>query len=213
MNPYDINTKIYDLYERIKTEFKLRHLLIINPEDGSHLKKCIIKTREYNFMHEYIDEYLKLYPNNINLKNKYGWTALMISSIYLEGCSTNKTYDILLKYKPNVNIQDNSGNTSLMYVILSLNNPKKSIVKLLKHGADIRLKNDIGENAITLAFSKTNKDIINILLPNRKTFIDNVTLDVQKILFDRSTFWNIEFCDFKIIFMVSDNFHDIIKYM
>ena len=136
--------------------------------------------------------------------------------------SVSKTYrsrcvvSLLLNNGANVNLQDNRGFTALIHCVNNLyeNCSEKTIKLLLRRGANIDLKNDNNDTVISIPFQHQKyKNVINILLPNRKVFNEKVLLNKNKILFDKSKFWKIKSCDFKIIYKMSSYFREIILMM
>lgn len=252
----------------------------------THLHKCVMNTNECPFLNTYIDTYLNLYPDEINVRNEKGYTALMLASPNTNTCSTYETVEILLKHGANVNekcsvgctalvlsstnlknsdentlkillkygadvnlankyngtalmyviinvgnyeninetikvlldygakinLQDNCDSTALMYAIwLSFSKSEEIIKTLLDYGSNIDLKNIYNDTSISLAFK--NGKFINILLPNRKLFIEKTIINKEKILSDNSKFWKVSACDFKIICKTMKNFREIIECM
>lgn len=117
--------------------------------------------------------------------------------------------EMLLNHGANVNIQNNDGETAIMYGIdlpfSFLENPLKM---LLKHNANINIKNNEGNTVIDNAFKyaemKYGKSIIDILLPNRKIFISKVNCNYSH---------KIGLCDFKIGYKSITLFRHIIMFM
>ena len=136
----------------------------------THLHKCVMKTREYPILNEYINLYIKQNPNEIDKKNEEGWTALMLASRNSKINSSEETVKILLEHGANVNIQNNFGVTALMFASrYSKNNSSKETVKiLLEHGANVNFQEDNGVTALMFAseHSKNNssKNTVKILL-------------------------------------------------
>ena len=266
-NPYKINTKIYDLFELIKNENELEHLLIDDSDSlyecnieyyssgFTHLHKCVIMTKKFTFLNEYIDEYLNLYPEEIDVKNNLGFTALMLSVVNSNNNSSNKTVKILLKHGANINVKDNCGCTPLINSVCSskdyitdktieilLNNNADINIQdnygntaimhitdcdtfyrsieiakiLMKYNPNIDLKNKRGNNVVERIFLYSalinNKSIINILLPNRKIFIDKVNVNKETII-KYANYWKLEMWDLKITNTLINSFEKIITNM
>ena len=162
-NNYSKNTKIYNLFELIKEKEDLNHLLIDDRFDLSHndyfskgfthLHKCVMKTKKYPFLNEYIDEYLKLFPKEIDIISHNGATALILACANFKTSSTKETIEILLKHKANVNFQcHNDKGTALYFAIYYAKENNSKIVKiLLKYGADINLQNKSGWTPLSIA--------------------------------------------------------------
>lgn len=158
------NSKIYYLTERIKVINELKDILPSDPKERLH--KCVVKTRRYTFLNDYIDQYLILHPDEINNQNQFGQTALMLSSKNTFALSTERTVEILLKHNANVNIQDNKGKTAIFYAVKSLKYDARSLEStveiLLKHSANLSLKYK-GEMLPDFFFPGRRSVILNII--------------------------------------------------
>lgn len=89
---------------------------------------------------------------NVNFKDKYGKSALLIaaSSGYID------MVNLLLKYNIDINQVDKEHNSSL---ILAAKNYHPNIVdNLLKHGADSNIVNKYGHSIVTYNFGKRLED-------------------------------------------------------
>ena len=151
--------------EKINSIEDLKYFLIEKTNDGfldyPHLYKCVFKTREYPFLNEYIEEYLKVNPDVINWLIKDGnWSALMSASRNSMTFSTNETVKILLKYGADVNLQEEKGWTSLMLASRNSNSEssEKTVKILLEHDADVNLQNNDGQTALIMASCNSNSE-------------------------------------------------------
>ena len=206
---YNEGTKIYDLYEKVKN-IKSNDLLIsddYNPyetcvriEKSIHLHNCVIRAKDYPFLNEYIDEYLNLYPNKINCKNRSGSTSLMT-------VRTKETLEILLKHGANVNEQNMFGWSAIMYFMY--NKLESSMISMLiKHGADINIRN-VFKNASVISIA-IEYDFINIILPTRKKYFENIDKDI--IIYIK--YWKVRNIDYKILSSQKiKNMFDMFNYM
>jgi ankyrin repeat protein len=147
------NTFLMMIIKKIKP---LRHM-------SFHLTCPIIKITCYDIK--------DIYPlflnkkNNINCRNKFGETALILAIKNLLDADTNDNtiYDLvdaLIKSYPNinVNVQDDVGYTALMHSIklISKTNEKQAnaIIKLLlQNNADSNILGDDGKNALMLVLN------------------------------------------------------------
>lgn len=89
-------------------------------------------------------------PDNINAKGECGWTPLASFLLRLQFTEKFKYNEEMLreflKYKPDLNIQDNNGYTCLHLA------PTVEIVKIfIESGADLNVLNDEGENILAKA--------------------------------------------------------------
>lgn len=137
---------------------------------------------------------------DVNIMDNNGFTALMFVEY---GLNSFQTIKLLLDCGYNVNLQDKEGYTAFMHAIEVTSINSDVINLFMKYGANINLKNKYGENVITKAFkiAKTvnGKSSLDIILPNRKLFIEKVCVNKRKIAVNRSLFWKFGLCDFKII--------------
>ena len=155
-----------------------------------------------------INELLK-YEQNVNIKDRYGSTALM------HACRIYKDHDIfkilMEVHDADLDTQDNKGWTILMNSILPPVN-KEFIKKLMVYNPNIKLKNKNNETVLDVALRiSCDNDIINIILQNRKKFIEAFTKN--NMLPKKYKFWKNQQCDFKIIFFQVELFREIINYM
>ena len=99
----DLNQK-YELYP-----YGLKECL-------THLHKCVLLTKKYPALHDYIKEYLKTY-NNIDMIDLDGDSALHYASKFSNTLSTEMTVEILIGAGAKVNLQNIYGFTPLHYVV------------------------------------------------------------------------------------------------
>ena len=211
-----------------------------------HLHECIINVKKYSFLNEYIDEYLKIYPDNINYINAKDQTLLILASL----CPTERTIQILLNHGVNIDQRGKYGRTALMCVIMSTRKLNKSLKLLIKRTSNINIQDDAGKTALALAvIYKSSDEIVNylikyrsnidqkdkwgdtpithafkfygthnlvgVLLPNRKIFIDKFIMNRDKIIENDKNIcafkvWKFTICDFKIICNTINSFREIL---
>ena len=246
MNPHPIDSKLYYLFEKIKCKKSIKKIPVLN--HGFDLHKLIFFFGKDKFIIEYIDEYLRINPEEINIQDKDGDTLVIKSFKY------KKLLEILLKYKPDLNIKNYDGRTIMDFLISDLDCEKQNdefeimgILKLMlsqyidvnyqdqygytllyhsveleeykflkllmKYHANIDLETKKNKNAIKMAFQKydieRNENLIDILLPTRKIFLENIVN--QKI--SSLPFWKVIQCDFKIIYKLCFDFKDILRFL
>lgn len=216
-----MEVKLNNFYNKILSIEELKEYIIekkswfVTPSNYTHLQRCVLKTKEYPFLNEYIVEYLKVYPEKVDEIDENGETStpLMLAVLFINSYSTHKTIKILLKNGANVNYRTNSGLTIINLVIARFYGfgMEKTIDLLIKYGADINVKDKYGGNTITGALSNTNVDernkILKIILPNRKSF----NLNILQNRFDLKPF-NHKLCDYKVLINSVKCFADTIKY-
>lgn len=213
----EINFRIYDkfLIEKIKLYFL----------------NCVLKTNKYPYLIKSIEQYIKLYPECINLQDRMGNTMLILSIINVTKGSSKETVKMLLENGANVNIQNNSGYTALMYTIMNYGNIILNITDIesfiyamfyifqdklteivdmiLKYNPNVKLQNKYGDTVISIASnflaSINGKSMIDILTPTRKKFIECITPTFK--------FCNIGLCDFKIVHSQCNAFQKILLTM
>ena len=119
----------------------------------THLHKCVIKTKEYPFLCEYIDMYLQRNLEELDKQNDYGCSALMLACINSNNLSNDETVDILLKYKPNLEIKDKHGHTALMYASGKSNtiSSNTTVKKLIEAGSDVNAQENRGSTPLLIS--------------------------------------------------------------
>lgn len=99
---------------------------------------------------------------NINAGGDYGRTALMLAAL----SGQNKALEFLLNIKGiDINAADSDGQTALILAVglnRHLSNPRGAEI-LLQHGANAKLKNNIGWTAMDYAKKNRNKELVNML--------------------------------------------------
>ena len=168
MNPYPKDTKIHNLFDKILEDENLKYLsyLWVKPP---HLHRLVLETKRYEFLNEYIDEYLHLYPSLINKVISSG-NALILAVTNLKMSSTEETIRILLRHNENINFQNTFGTTALMYAArYSETRCNVNIIKLLlDHNANVNIKNISGTTALLYASMElgrnSNENAVKLLL-------------------------------------------------
>jgi ankyrin repeat protein len=110
-----------------------------------------------NNNHDMIQEILNHYPKFVDEVNYKNENAIIIAT---------KLYNVsalrmLLPLGPNLDQQDNMGNTALHYAV-NCNN-SYSVKDLVNAGANINIKNNEGKTPLDLAINNNNKSIIELL--------------------------------------------------
>lgn len=152
MNPYNKDTRIYELYEQIRNEEYLKKIFMKkNKYESSHLNKCVTNTKKYPFLNEYIEEYLKLYPEKINVLNDVKNYPLNLASSLSRDHSTLKTIEILLKHGANTEVKDYHGRTPLFNAVWDPNDrsTKETIEILLKCNANPNAVDELGNTMLS----------------------------------------------------------------
>ena len=158
MNPYPENSKIYYLYEKIRqNDFLKKHIIDEIPffdrctyQSIKGLTFLLFNTSRNPFLNDYLDEYLKLFPEKIDEEDMEGNTLLIKSAIN-NSYIPIKTIEIILNHKPNMNLVNAENKSALIYAV---KNPK--LVKmLLKHGS---------EPKNILFYASKNPKVVQILL-------------------------------------------------
>lgn len=151
-NPYEKNTKIYTLFEKIIENEELYNFLFQNIQNNiqlitkgyGHLHNCILKLKDYIFLDDYIQKYLDIYPETVNIQDECGFTALMRSCQH----GTEETVKNILKYGGDVNMQNFAGQTSLFFAMRNL----KMIKMLIKSGSMINIQDMNGDTPLIFSF-------------------------------------------------------------
>jgi ankyrin repeat protein len=101
---------------------------------------------------------------NIHLKNNLGQSVLQITS---KNFFNGEIVQYLFDNGAKINEQDNEGNTALMITLkgkINTTNERSQVYKVLvKNGADLTLKNNMGLTALDIAIEKNNLHAINFL--------------------------------------------------
>lgn len=171
MNSYIKGTKIYDLFEQIKNLDGYN----LNSFNHLHLHNCVLRTKKYPIFNKYIDEYLSLRQNMVDVVNSTGKTALILASGHLWRYSTVETLQILLKHGANPNIRSYKFESALMNIVKYKNITRIEEIKLLlKYGAEINIQDDFGENALgyVLRINNPNEEEIVTFLVNNGSNIN-----------------------------------------
>jgi ankyrin repeat protein len=131
----------------MQTENKLEiyELLVLTPEEASELLFEELKKKRPDL--ELIEDILTYTLVDVNLQDKWGWTALMLATIM----GKEKFIELLLNHPGiDVNLQDYDGWTALMGAAAM--EREKCVELLLKHpGIDVTLKNHKGFTAWNFA--------------------------------------------------------------
>ncbi len=160
------------------------------------LYKCIKAIPDDPLLLEYIDEYLKLNPDLIKAKNSNGQTLLVYACIKVD---SEEIIKILLKHNVDVNELDYCNHSAILYLIeksskniklllnsLNINlehkdglttlmyasqmNEIETVKWLIKHGADINMKDTYGKTALFYLLmapeQKHTEELIKIFIEN-----------------------------------------------
>lgn len=95
---------------------------------------------------------------DINAQNKQGYTSLMCSMD-----SDPSFLNVILPYKPNVNLQNNSGQTALMLGLRRMID-LPDLKALLKAGSNLNLTDEYGCNALMYALENENIELLKCIL-------------------------------------------------
>lgn len=119
---------------------------------------------------------------NIELKDQYGWTALMYAAfsniaVYPKTKPDTSMLKALLEASANANVSDPRGITPL---IIAANEGKTEFVKLLlSKGADANAKDQKGATALSYAKAKGHRDVI--ILLEKAGAAAGIALDKDKL--------------------------------
>lgn len=155
-NPYNIGTKIYNLYEQIKDIIPIVYNNTNTFDKNLHLLTCVINTYKYPVVNNYIEEFLNLHPETIDVRIFKSITPLILAASDTITASSDRTVDILLRHGSNINIQDDKGCTALM--ISALNYEKDTVRILLNYKPNVNLKDNKGYTALFYAISASDND-------------------------------------------------------
>ena len=173
-----------EFYEnKIKENKKLQHIFDGNlikkyydwfdSKNMNHIQKCVLETKKYKFMNEYLDLYLSKNNSKINKSHKNTQVSLILAVRYYNYFTSYKTVRILIKHGAHVNYVDNFGTTPLKHLMYYPNT--KTAVKicklLLKHNADINIRDKNGSTILIHLCINSHSDyaidIIKILINHK----------------------------------------------
>jgi ankyrin repeat protein len=130
-----------------ETKLNIYELLLLTPEEANKLFSKEFWKEKPDL--ELIGDILAYSPVDVNLQDRYGWTALM------RAANKEEYIELLLNHPGiDVNVQTESGTTALMWA--AYNENEKVVELLLNHpGIDITLKNKGGNTALDLIDKRT----------------------------------------------------------
>ncbi len=106
------------------------------------------------------EQYLN--SRDVNVKDKYGLTPLMLASRYN---SNPRVIQVFIDNGANVNARDKYGRTAVMYA--SLNSINGQVIQVLIDArANVNLRGKPGESALGWAYKTRRKDVIQLLIDN-----------------------------------------------
>ncbi len=118
----------------------------------------------------------------VNYRDNFGMTALHWAAAQNYGALVE---DLLVEYNPDLDIQDNDGNTALHYAARSGNELILQI--LLAHGADINAQNNDGNTVLHVAAQAGHTAIVQCLIRH-----DTATVDfINRINNQRLSAWSL----------------------
>jgi len=142
-------------YEESPDPKKEYYFWIDKKSDGfTHLMKCVFLSKKHKL------ELTQKNINEINNKNKHGYTALMFACNFSNIYSNQETVDTLIKAGADLNIQDIYGHTALMLASGYANtcSRQETVDALIKAGADLNIKDNNGWTALMYACRVSNSD-------------------------------------------------------
>lgn len=193
------------------TEILLKYGADVNIQNKIGMTALMLIIQNPNkFTHDIIQLFLK-YNVDVNIQDSCDWTALMHA--VMNDNVSKKMIKILLDNNADINAQNCDGDSALIFSgRLALYDSIKAMKILLNYNPDIDQVNMWGGNVITEAFELLGKDntIINMLLPNRKKFVEKVIINSSKIL--KPPYKRFKYFDFKITNISINDFRKIIKF-
>src|SRR5271166_5816256 len=136
------------------------------------LMKLVMQARKEGVM-DYLKSYIStLTKEELDKKNTYGWTALMLTARNSNIYSNVDVLQMLLENGANPNLRDNYGDTALIWASSYSNTDSniETVKILLENGANPNLQCNNGYTALMIASSYSNTDsnieTVKILLEN-----------------------------------------------
>jgi len=105
-------------------------------------------------------EYLLKNGANVNHVDKYGYSVIMRTSDI-------NIMKLLIKYNIDLNIQDNNGNTKLIFIARNESNLMEKIKLLVENGGDLLIKNKFGDCVFDVLKGESYFNEIKNLYPNQ----------------------------------------------
>jgi ankyrin repeat protein len=143
------NVQIFEILTQYGLKFK-------TTQDSAHslLRAC----RNENL--EMINQLL-ISGVSVNVRDKFtsSGNRLLMCAV---GRKNNNIFNLILKYNPNLDDQDEYGETALMHAV---NNGQLSMIKkLIEIGSNLNLQNSKGQTALMLAACKNQPEILSVLM-------------------------------------------------
>lgn len=194
---YPKNTKLYSLYKKIQKKkllyFTSAHKSAMEKDFFNHLKICISRVDHDPILYEYVDEYFKFYPDQINMKSEKDETLLFIS--YCIFPYDKRVFEVLIDHNIDINCKNLNGETILHRILRDNYYGEQDIYEivklLLERGADVTIKNKIGYCPLAYALKyRASSRIVELLLDQGsnldvKEFETESLLHHNKNIFER----------------------------
>ena len=127
----------------------------------TYLQKIILLAGEHEKMPDYIEHYLSLDNNDINVTDYHGYTVLHYSFRYKNNY-LNKTFKILINAGANVDVQDLMGDSCLHYAISR--NLIDIAEMLINAGADVDAYSFLNRSPLDYAVHYCYLDFVELLI-------------------------------------------------
>lgn len=114
------------------------------------LMKWVLLTKEKPFLEQKIEKYITKHPEQIDIQNEAGYTALMLACLHMGKFSTNHTVRILIDAGANKDMVNKTGHTALMMTCWRSNFEAAEI--LVRSGADYESIIDYRKSMFTINY-------------------------------------------------------------
>ena len=122
----------------------------LSGKNTTNIQKCILVQNKYDFMNDYIKNYLKEFPYTINFENNLGMNALMLACMNVNKTCNIETVKILLDSHPDIDHMDKEENNALMYALKYCSDEFNLIKLLLDYKFNVNTMNIHGNNSLLI---------------------------------------------------------------
>lgn len=131
----------------------------------THFHKCILMTAAHPTINDYLMEYIKENPEELNKVTKANWSSLHLATRNCNTWSIPKTVKILLDAGIKRNTKTQAKNYTALHHAVEFTEDEEIVLMLIEAGVKINLKTKDGETPLHLAVKlQNNKNIISFLI-------------------------------------------------
>src|SRR5438105_1977527 len=133
----------------------------INTSGFTKLMKWVMLTKSNPDLLANIKHLIESDPVILDKQNEIGWTALMLACVNSSTHSCVKTLELLLSFKPNLELKTSPGKTALALLCsLSRETEETEVIELLiRAGANVNAIDDSGYSVLMFAYNEKGRNI------------------------------------------------------